>query len=138
MDIIALFFLAAVAIGGVAWVFIYPLLSGERHAEKRMETVARTGSAAPARTARNPTKSRREQVEGTLKELEQRSVKAKSVPLSVKIAQAGLTWSKQRFFITAGVLGLCGFLAVIMLDGEACWRRAAWVSPWAAACRCGC
>jgi tight adherence protein B len=117
MDSIALFFLAAVAIGGVAWVFIYPLLSGERKAEKRMETVARTGSVAPARSTRNPTKTRREQVEGTLKELEQRSVKAKSVPLSVKIAQAGLTWSKQRFFITAGVLGLGGFLAVLMVDG---------------------
>jgi len=117
MDSIALFFLAAVAIGGVAWVFIYPLLSGERKAEKRMETVARTGSVAPARSTRNPTKTRREQVEGTLKELEQRSIKAKSVPLSVKIAQAGLTWSKQRFFITAGVLGLGGFLAVLMVDG---------------------
>ena len=117
MDSIALFFLAAVAIGGVAWVFVYPLLSGERKAEKRMETVARTGSVAPARSTRNPTKTRREQVEGTLKELEQRSVKAKSVPLSVKIAQAGLTWSKQRFFITAGVLGLGGFLAVLMVDG---------------------
>ena len=117
MDSIALFFLAAVAIGGVAWVFIYPLLSGERKAEKRMETVARTGSVAPARSTRNPTKTRREQVEGTLKELEQRSVKAKSMPLSVKIAQAGLTWSKQRFFITASVLGLGGFLAVLMVDG---------------------
>ena len=117
MDSIALFFLAAVAIGGVAWVFIYPLLSGERKAEKRMETVARTGSVAPARSTRNPTKTRREQVEGTLKELEQRSVKAKSVPLSVKIAQAGLTCSKQRFFITASVLGLGGFLAVLMVDG---------------------
>jgi tight adherence protein B len=117
MDSIALFFLAAVAIGGVVWVFVYPFLSGERKAEKRMETVARTGSVAPARSTRNPTKTRREQVEGTLKELEQRSVKAKSVPLSVKIAQAGLTWSKQRFFITAGVLGLGGFLAVLMVDG---------------------
>ena len=117
MDSIALFFLAAVAIGGVVWVFVYPFLSGERKAEKRMETVARTGSVAPARSTRNPTKTRREQVEGTLKELEQRSVKAKSVPLSVKIAQAGLTWSKRRFFITAGVLGLGGFLAVLMVDG---------------------
>ena len=117
MDSIALFFLAAVAIGGVVWVFVYPFLSGERKAEKRMETVARTGSVVPARTGRNPTKTRREQVEGTLKELEQRSAKAKSVPLSVKIAQAGLTWSKQRFFITAGMLGLFGFLTVLMIDG---------------------
>ena len=53
MQNMALFFLVAVAIGGVAWVFLYPILSGEKKAEKRQETVVRTGSTVPARTARN-------------------------------------------------------------------------------------
>ena len=97
MQSLALFFLVAVAIGGVAWVFIYPMLSGERQAERRKETVTKTGSAAPARTARNPPKSRREQVEGTLKDLEARQAK-KSVPLHLKISQAGLTWSKRQYY----------------------------------------
>ncbi len=113
MPNIALFFLVAVAIGGVAWVFVYPILSGERQAEKRKETVARTGSV-PTRAARNAPKSRREQVEGTLKELEGR--RAKSVPLSVKIAQAGLTWSKRRFFLTGAALGAGAFLLALMID----------------------
>jgi tight adherence protein B len=116
MGNLALFFLAALSVGGVAWVFIYPLLSGERAAEKRQATVVRTGSAAPARTARNPQKSRREQVEGTLKELDQRRAKQKSVPLAVKISQAGLTWSKRRFLITAAVLGVVAFLITLTLD----------------------
>ena len=30
METYGLFFLVAIAIGGVAWVFIYPILSGER------------------------------------------------------------------------------------------------------------
>jgi tight adherence protein B len=115
MQNMALFFLVATAIGGVAWVFLYPILSGERKAEKRKETVVRSAAAAPTRSGRGPQKSRREQVEGTLKELEERN--AKSVPLSVKIAQAGLDWSKQRFFITSGILGLIGFLATFMVDG---------------------
>jgi hypothetical protein len=34
MNAMALFFLVAVAIGGVVWVFVYPL-SGERKAEQR-------------------------------------------------------------------------------------------------------
>ncbi len=46
-------------------------------------------------------KSRREQVEGSLKEIEQRA-RQESLPLSVRIAQAGLNWSKQRFFIISG------------------------------------
>jgi tight adherence protein B len=114
MQNIWLFVLAAVAVGGVAWVFIYPMLSGEQKAEKRKDALVRTGTAAPARVGRNATKTRREQVEGSLKELEQRN--SKSVPLAVKIAQAGLTWSKQRFFITGGVLGVFAFVIGHMAD----------------------
>jgi tight adherence protein B len=39
---IAVFFLVSVAIGGVVYVFIYPYLSGERKAEQRMQSVAKT------------------------------------------------------------------------------------------------
>jgi tight adherence protein B len=117
MQNLALFFLVALAIGGVAWVFLYPILSGERKAEKRKELVVGATSAAPVRAARNAQKTRREQVEGTLKELEKRN--AKSVPLTVKIAQAGLTWSTQRFFITSGILGLAGFVTAFMVDAGA-------------------
>ena len=115
MQNIALFFLAAVAVGGIAWVFIYPMLSGEQKAERRKDAMVGSGAAASARVGRNAPKSRREQVEGSLKEIEQRS--AKSVPLAIKITQAGLTWSKQRFFITAAILGCAAFLIVMMIDG---------------------
>jgi tight adherence protein B len=114
MQNISLFILAAVAVGGVAWVFIYPMLSGEQKAEKRKDNLVRTGATTPARTGRNATKSRREQVEGSLKELEERN--SKSVPLAVKIAQAGLTWSKRRFFITAAMFGVFALGVGLMLD----------------------
>ena len=38
---LALAFLAATAIGGVAWVFVYPSLSGEKQAESRRALVAK-------------------------------------------------------------------------------------------------
>ena len=38
---LALAFLAFTAIGGLAWVFIYPLLSGEKKAESRRASIAR-------------------------------------------------------------------------------------------------
>jgi tight adherence protein B len=116
MQTLALSFLVTVAIGGVAWVFLYPILSGERKAEKRKEIVARTGSPVPARGARNSQKSRREQVEGSLKDLEVRQSKAKSVPLAVRIEQAGLAWSKRRFMLTAVAMGVVTFLGCIMID----------------------
>jgi tight adherence protein B len=115
MQTMALFFFVALAMGSVAWVFIYPSLSGETKVEKRREAVAGSGSI-PARTPRGAHKSRREQVEGTLKELEERQAKAKSVPLAVKITQAGLTWSKRRFFITGGVLGFVAFIVTFAID----------------------
>src|SRR6202044_1725368 len=114
MESYGLFFLVAVAIGGGAWGFIYPILSGERHAEKRMASVARSEPAA-ARPTRVTQKSRRDQVEGSLKELEERQKKAKRGPLSIKLTQAGLDWSKRRFMVTAGTLGAVAFLAAMLL-----------------------
>jgi tight adherence protein B len=114
METYGLFFLVAFAIGGVAWVFVYPILSGERKAEQRMASVARAEPVA-ARPTRVAQKSRRDQVEGSLKELEERQKKAKRVPLSIKLSQAGLDWSKRRFMITAGVLGFVAFLLSMIL-----------------------
>ena len=111
---LALFFLVALAIGGVAWVFIYPLLSGERHIEKRRATAAR--SVPATRVGRGGVqKSRREQVEETLKELDVRAKKPKNLPLNMRLAQAGLDWSKQRFIITAAGAGLFAFVAMLMI-----------------------
>ena len=41
MNALAIFFLVAAAIGGVAYVFVYPILSGEKVAERRRMGVAR-------------------------------------------------------------------------------------------------
>jgi len=108
MQSIAMFFLATVAVGGVVWVFVYPILSGERKAEKRMASVAKT--VPVARTARGPQKSRRDVVEATLKEFEERHKKSKRMPLSVRIAQAGLTWSKRQFIILSAGVGIVMFM----------------------------
>ena len=116
MNTMALFFLVAVAIGGVVWVFVYPLLSGERKAEQRKATVTQSAPVVRASAAARSHKSRREQVEGTLKEIEVRQAKARSVSLAIRITQAGLTWSKQRFFITAAILGTVGFGIGTLLD----------------------
>src|ERR1700744_3950688 len=110
MQTLALAFLAATAIGGIAWVFLYPLLSGERKAEARRATIARSEPAS-IRQAEKSQRSRREQVEGSLKELEEGGQKASKVPLGVRISQAGLDWSVQRFWIISGIIGAVFFVA---------------------------
>lgn len=109
MNVYVVFSLVTVAIGGVAWVFVYPFLSGERNKERRMASVARTERTAP----RSAQQSRREQVEVTLKGIEERQKKAKRVPLAARLSQAGLTWSKRRFLLTAGSLGFGAFFLVL-------------------------
>lgn len=116
MQTLALFGMAATAIGGVAYVFIYPLLSGERKAEQRRASVTRSEPVARA-TGRTQQKSRREQVEETLKELDVKAKKPKSLPLQMRIEQAGLSWSKNQFWMISGGLGVFGFLAVFIMIG---------------------
>lgn len=111
---IAVFFLAAVAVGGVVYVFVYPILSGEKKTEQRVASVAR--SEPITRTARGPQKSRRDTIENTLKEFEERNRKHKSPPLAVRITQAGLGWSKRTFFIMSALIGVGMFLAGVLAN----------------------
>ena len=116
LQTLALAFLAATTVGGLAWVFVYPLLSGEKKAESRRASIARNEPAA-ARQVEKTQRSRREQVEGSLKELEARRQKDK-VPISTRLMQAGLDWTPQKFWIISGVLGAVAFGLAIMGSGN--------------------
>jgi len=112
---LSLAFLAATTIGGLAWVFVYPLLSGEKKAEHRRAAVARPEPAA--RQVDKNQRSRREQVEGTLKDLEARRKKEKRIPLSSRLTQAGLNWSTQKFMIISGILAAVCFAMAMLFGG---------------------
>jgi tight adherence protein B len=89
---LALAFMAATAIGGLAWVFIYPSLSGERKAESRRASIARSDA---------------------------RRRKEKPVPLTSRLAQAGLgSWTPQKFWIASGVSGAVGFVLAFVIGGH--------------------
>ena len=115
IQMLALAFLAFTAIGGLAWVFVYPLLSGEKKAEQRRASVAKLEPVA--RQVEKSQRSRREQVEGSLKELEARRQKEKKLPLSGRLMQAGLTWSPQKFMVISGVLATVCFAMVMLFGG---------------------
>ena len=116
MQVLALAFLATAAVGGIAWVFLYPLLSGERKAENRRASISRADAPAAKQTEKSQ-RSRREQVETSLKDLEARRLQEKSVPLNVRLSQAGLDWTTQKFMITSAILGVACFGLVIFGGG---------------------
>jgi tight adherence protein B len=115
MQTLALAFLAATAIGGMAWVFIYPLLSGERRAASRRASISKPEPAV--RQIEKSQRTRREQVEGSLREIEARRQKEKKLPLSRRLTQAGLIWSTQKFMIISGILAVVGFAAALLSGG---------------------
>jgi tight adherence protein B len=96
--------LASLAAGGVAYVFIYPLLSGEARAEKRQKALV--GRGPERRFERVAAVNRRDQVAQTLKDLEAKEKARHKLTIEARIAQAGLGWSKQRFLIMSAAAGL--------------------------------
>lgn len=114
----AIVFLVTVSVGGVAYVFIHPMLSGEKRVEQRMRDVS--ADSGVSRVTRKPdaVTSRRQQVEDTLKQIEQRQRKAKRPPLSVRLQQAGLDWSKQKFMLASAMLGIFVAAAGLFLGAE--------------------
>jgi tight adherence protein B len=116
MQVLALAFLATAAIGGLAWVFIYPLLSGERKVQSRRASVSKAEPVA-ARQTQKEQRSRREQVEGTLKEVESRRAKDAKVTLSTRLTQAGLDWEPRKFMIVSGILACAAGAAAMFAGG---------------------
>lgn len=116
MQVLALAFLATAAVGGIAWVFLYPLLSGERKAEGRRASIARAETPT-VKQAEKSQRSRREQVETSLKDLEARRQQEKSVPLSVRLSQAGLDWTPQKFWTLSAVVAGVFFAGALFGGG---------------------
>ncbi|MDD1527931.1 type II secretion system F family protein [Bradyrhizobium sp. A11] len=116
IQVLALAFLATAAVGGIAWVFLYPLLSGERKAESRRASISRA-DAPMAKQSEKSQRSRREQVETSLKDLEARRQQEKSVPLNIRLSQAGLDWTPQKFWIVSAVVAGVLFAAALFVGG---------------------
>ncbi len=112
--------LIAVAVGGVAYVFLYPLLSGERRVEQRTRDVSATEVELrhSRKAAHEGQGTRRQQVEDTLKQLEAREKQTKNPPLVVRLQQSGLTWSKRQFWILSVGAGLGATLLAWILGAN--------------------
>jgi tight adherence protein B len=99
--------LATIAVGGIAYAFLYPLISGEARAEKRVKEITVDEiNARRTRKVSDAGASRRQQIEETLKKAEERQRSRKNPPLSARLQQAGVTWSKRQFVIGSAILGV--------------------------------
>ncbi|WP_375462856.1 type II secretion system F family protein [uncultured Methylobacterium sp.] len=107
--------LFAVAVLALAYVFVMPLLMGERRAAQRLKAI---GATAAGNAVRGATVNRREQVAKTLGEIEAKAKGATKVTLELKIARAGLSWSKRTYWTISGVLGAIVGLLMLAITGS--------------------
>ncbi|MDP4022784.1 type II secretion system F family protein [Methylobacterium sp. NEAU 140] len=106
--------LVGVAVAGLTYVAILAAMPGERRASRRLKTIS-----VPTATAvvRGTTVNRREQVARTLGEIEAKAKGASKVSLELKLARAGLAWSKRTYWLVSGGLGLVlGLLLLLVTD----------------------
>jgi tight adherence protein B len=116
MSLLAAVVLAAVAAGGLVYVFVYPLISGERRAEKRQQALVGQGTGRVEKSGRSG--DRREQIAQSLKDLEQREKNRNKRTLEQRIAQAGLNWTKSKFAIISAASGVALGFAVLTFSGN--------------------
>jgi tight adherence protein B len=106
--------LVGIAVAAVAYVAVLPLLSGERRASKRLKTI---GVSASGAAIRGVAINRREQVAKTLSEIEAKAKGASKATVELKLARAGLDWTKKTFYMLSAVsAGILGFLLFVVTD----------------------
>jgi tight adherence protein B len=108
--------LAALAVAGLAWAFIYPYLSGGAAAEKRLNRIS--GSPQGSRIEKE-LELRKKSVEDSLKELEKRQGDIeKNPPLEIRIEQAGLAWGRTAYYVFSAVCSVLAFVLTYIFVGS--------------------
>lgn len=109
--------LAALSVGLVVYVLVFPYLSGEKKADKRRESIARQGPRYGNRgSVQDEHNQRRKQVQDTLKELEKKQKAKNSITIRMRILRTGLNVSPKQFYMTSLIAGL-GVGAIALFSG---------------------
>lgn len=118
LSLVAVAVLATLAAGGVVYALFYPALSGQKRAEKRRKEFA-SPVAARGVDRESQMRAKRGQIAQSLKEIEARENARNKVSLETRIAQAGLNWSRRKYYIVSAVAALVTGLVLLILSGNA-------------------
>ena len=108
--------LATIAVGGILYAFVYPYLSGDIKAEKR-QAALRSQTTKRVGDRQNDAANRRKQVADSIKELDARA-KSKKRTLEARIAQAGLKWTKRKYFLVSAASALVAGMLLFLVSGN--------------------
>lgn len=109
--------LAALSVGGIAYVVVMPFLSGERKADKRMANVAQGTRAARRVVTNEVANTRKKEVQDTIRELEEKQKSKKKVSLRLRLQRAGLNVPVRSFYFASIISGLV-IGAIVYITGS--------------------
>ncbi len=109
--------IVALCSGTVFYVLLYPYLSGAAKAEKRKTALQTRSSTSGSGGRINDAAKRRKAVADSLKEIDQRA-KSKKITFEMRMAQAGLTWSKTKFWTVSALVAVVAMMVALFVSGK--------------------
>ena len=116
---ILVFLLVALAAGGMLWALFQPRLDGGDVASDRFDAVA-TGGRPAARADGTQNRGRKQSVEEALREIAEKQSGAhgkKKVSLQIRMRQAGLNWTRRKYYVVCLFAGVLGFVFALVVFG---------------------
>jgi tight adherence protein B len=117
--LLALVGLATLSAGGLAYAFLYGRIQTENRIQQRLGLVQGENNGESGAKARLDAAKRRKSVSDSLKELEEkqkaRAKRSSAPPLSLRMEQAGISWTRQRFLMISGICGVVIIMIALVL-----------------------
>ena len=111
--------LAMLSAGGLAYALLYGRIQSESQAEKRLDSIQTRSNPIDGGRRVVDAGKRRKSVQDTLNDLDARekarAKRSSSPPLSLRIEQAGLSWSRRTFVLISLASGVFIFVAVFLI-----------------------
>ena len=105
--------LGALAVAGLAYALAFPYVSGEKQAERRLQSVTDSKVRSSARKAVvDNSSNRKKAVADTLKEIEDRQKAKEKISLRVRLQRAGLDVTPNVFWVASAI---CGVVCALLL-----------------------
>jgi tight adherence protein B len=117
--LIAIGVLVMLSAGGLTYALLFDRIQKEDTTARRIGMIQGTGRIETPREAMADPAKRRKSIQETLKEVEQREKSkakhSKSPPLTLRMQQAGLHWSRRTFIIISLVTGVVCYVAAWLM-----------------------
>ena len=119
--LIAVIVLAMLSSGAMAYGLLFRRVNTEQATAKRINSFAARAPANTDRRAQSDATLKRKNIQESIKEFEAKQKdslkKKRSVPLSQRMSQAGMNWTKRGFYIFSAVSGVIFGVVGFLLSG---------------------